>query len=1160
MKRIYTYLLMLTALLLTGTTSVFAQDDELVTIEVNSKTGDWTAANPARTWASKWESYGTPSLIIEHTTADGTYHANNMNYWGTSKSDISFYSSYGGRTTSENYYLRATGGYTIYSVSFDFVCSNDKGVSIDLNGTGAVENYSNTETEHVEVTDLIADEVYFTVATATDGVTFANTSNFVVQLAPKSKLDAAWEELTATVNDYMTYYAESIEESYFKIGTEPGLYGETEVRAFYDALNKGIAGDVDESDVDAAIQTLQQMKQDIIDTYEAVIASKVMAYPVADGYYRFRTAMTYVNDDVETVKYMMGYKTNGTLRAIWATPEEGDVTDQAMALWKITNKDGKLDVQNVFHDGRFNNVARSTAISMSPESENLMIFDPVTTIDGQTTFNIRVATQDAANGIYLHQNGHSSGAGTNGYIVGYYTSYNYATSAPGGSEWILETVGDDEAAQIIEAYAPIKEREAFEEAYTQLTTEATAALGKAKDYILTALITDNAQFSSPWTESSEGSINNLIDGNSTTYWHSAWSGGSVENHTHYLQVALNEPTHELVRMTITRRPVANDHITLWGVFGSNDPEAADEEWVEITSIATPFGNNTETISSQLFDTQGYQYLRFYIDNTTGTNGSNSRGYGHVSEFQLYEAQVNPTSQYVLMGDVAKNLEQVLNNQSAKEIADVQQEDYDALKAAYDTFVAQYVDPAELRNVLATAKALAGGVVVGNQPGYWKDTTVADALKKTITDAKAYDEAGAYVAARSNEFIQTLQKQADAITAAAIGVETGKWYRIHFASEADFEKYGWDLVAGAALVNNDDVQTDEELWDKYITVARNETTDVIHEVMPTYAEDVRLGANLFLDADADIEEKDLSMFRFVAVGDSAYALQNKGTGLFVHAAGTSGAVTLSLHPSLFSVRAIGYGQNVIAAKSLTGASQNNLHAQRSYNLLVTWNADTPGSRSGLYLEEEEQVAADYEGTDFNVDIYKGQIYAHCYPVNLSATEGQLYDVAQYSGKQLTLIPIKEANAGRPFLYILGETEDFDAEGESDEITLKHGYDFVAEPQAQHLLKGTFTSQDLGSGIIIPQNNGFTVTNFMSGTIAAYSAFIRPEETVTTADEITFVIDADTPDDIQTALQNVTRRGEIYTIDGRLVSRQGNLNDLRKLGRGTYIVGGTKVLVK
>ncbi|MBP5769971.1 MAG: leucine-rich repeat protein [Bacteroidaceae bacterium] len=153
---------------------------------------------------------------------------------------------------------------------------------------------------------------------------------------------------------------------------------------------------------------------------------------------------------------------------------------------------------------------------------------------------------------------------------------------------------------------------------------------KNYDVATLPLITDCNQLSSPWTEPAEGDLCNLLDDNIATFWHSNWSGGSVDNHTHYLQVELVEPVDDDIIMQITRRPVTNDHITLWSVYGSNDPEAADEAWLELATLETPYGTNTETLQSAPFNTQHCRYLRFYIDATT-----TGRGYGHLSEFQLY---------------------------------------------------------------------------------------------------------------------------------------------------------------------------------------------------------------------------------------------------------------------------------------------------------------------------------------------------------------------------------------------------------------------------------------------------------------------------------------------------------------------------------------------
>ena len=153
------------------------------------------------------------------------------------------------------------------------------------------------------------------------------------------------------------------------------------------------------------------------------------------------------------------------------------------------------------------------------------------------------------------------------------------------------------------------------------------------------LVTSVSQLSSPNTDPQEGSLAALLDNDPGTYWHSNYQGGSVPAHSHYLQVELAESVNENICLQVTRRPTdSGNHITQWGVYGSNSATAADGDWEELASISMPYGSYTETLLSDPFDTKGYKYLRFYIDNTTGqSNDGQTRGFGHLSEFRLFTA-------------------------------------------------------------------------------------------------------------------------------------------------------------------------------------------------------------------------------------------------------------------------------------------------------------------------------------------------------------------------------------------------------------------------------------------------------------------------------------------------------------------------------------------
>ena len=512
---------------------------------------------------------------------------------------------------------------------------------------------------------------------------------------------------------------------------------------------------------------------------------------------------------------------------------------------------------------------------------------------------------------------------------------------------------------------------------------------------------------------------------------------------------------------------------------------------------------------------------------------------------------------------------MLEAQKSLEIDDLTKEEYETLKAAYDAFIEKFVDPTELRETLASVEGAGEGVVIGTNPGYWSDKSTSTTLSNTIAAATDYDKAGAYTQEQTDKYVADLKAQAETVITSANTIKEGKWYRIRFASEADFEAHEWDKIAGYNENN-----TDDPLWGKYLAVANYEALEdpeegqKPYEIEPLDAEDASLGENIFFVADGDIANKDMSKFRFIAVGDSAYIIQNKATNLFLKATSGSSTVTLNAHPSLFNVKAVGYGFNVISAENINGTSQNYLHGQKLYNVLVTWNAYTLGSASAMYIDEAEDVAGDYAGEEFNVAALQGEIATFCFPVKVAATEEGMYDV-KVDGTTITLIPMTEAAAGRPFIYVhSGELEGYNPDNERELTIFKHGYDLVAEPQTDNALKGTFETTTLDRGEAYAEGNTFIVNTISKNhliqtervTIGANKAYIAPDPKFAADAELTITIDLDGEDGIAETLTKVAKSGAIYTIDGRLVSKKGNVNDLSRYGKGIYILNGVKVVVK
>ena len=1188
MKKIY----LLFTLLLTmfGATTAFAQDDLIV--EISSKTGTWTAAgSPA--YANEWATYEKePEIKIKNLTGE-----NNMCFWDNTKTNLQFYNSQSYSGTSKTYRISVSSGYFIKGVSLDFYkyarpadvagAHDVTGfVGISFNGETVFENESYDEPVHAEVTGLEEDYVDMIVSGANPAV-FANTFNFVVTLGKLGAAETALAEMIKVADQYSAYHLYG--------GEGPGNYDAEKVAAFEGAIaaahDADSNPDIQDLPDDELAALYQDLTQAIKDAYEAALASRNTTMALADGYYRIKTGLNYYTTETvvdeetgeetsQTIyqdKYMTSILSGTNIVGRWQSVE--DIDNDCASLWKVTNKDGYVDLVNMATDSRFNSItATSGVMYMSLNSQNLVELDPYITYEGTTYVNIRRAPVEGEKygneGYwYFHQGGHSSGKGKQGNLVLWSSSgsYNPDREEPvvvGGSEWVFIPVDETLAESIIKAYEPEKDIALMKERYKMILADAQEKMAIAKDLSQVNLIISGDQFSSPNTETREGvgksgNWDELLDGTNTTYWHSDWST-SVENHSHYLQIALIEPVNTEIYMQITRRPVANDHITEWGVYGSNDANAEDEAWEELASLSTPFGSNTETLIAGPFDSKGYKYLRFYIDGTT-----TGRGYGHVSEFQLFRYEHRAISQYDVMGDVAKNLNDVLEAQKSLEIDDLTKEEYETLKAAYDAFIEKFVDPTELRETLASVEGAGEGVVIGTNPGYWSDKSTSTTLSNTIAAATAYDEAGAYTQEQTDKYVADLKAQAETVITSANTIKEGKWYRIRFASEADFEAHEWDKIAGYNENN-----TDDPLWGKYLAVANYEALpeaeegEKPYEIEPLDAEDASLGENIFFVADGDIANKDMSKFRFIAVGDSAYIIQNKATNLFLKATSGSSTVTLNAHPSLFNVKAVGYGFNVISAENINGTSQNYLHGQKLYNVLVTWNAYTLGSASAMYIDEAEDVAGDYAGEEFNVAALQGEIATFCFPVKVAATEEGMYDV-KVDGTTITLIPMTEAAAGRPFIYVhSGELEGYNPDNERELTIFKHGYDLVAEPQTDNALKGTFETTTLDRGEAYAEGNTFIVNTISKNhliqtervTIGANKAYIAPDPKFAADAELTITIDLDGEDGIAETLTKVAKSGAIYTIDGRLVSKKGNVNDLSRYGKGIYILNGVKVVVK
>lgn len=231
----------------------------------------------------------------------------------------------------------------------------------------------------------------------------------------------------------------------------------------------------------------------------------------------------------------------------------------------------------------------------------------------------------------------------------------------------LPTLGSD----LMEEYALLKSR--------SLHALDSCGLGNK-------LITSNRQFSSPYTETTEGSLNNLLDGNLNTFWHSAWSAGSVADGIHYLEISLPEGTVGDVSMHFGRRGGNTGHhlikATILGVLSGSGSAAKTET---VAELDMPYKAQGETVKNIFTLPKEYKAIRLREEQTTGATDAGSSGFFHVAELQLYAI-----TKYWIMRDAEAEAKALLAATQPMP-SEATEEDLAALKSAYDAFMYKVFD-------------------------------------------------------------------------------------------------------------------------------------------------------------------------------------------------------------------------------------------------------------------------------------------------------------------------------------------------------------------------------------------------------------------------------------------------------------------------------------
>lgn len=974
-----------------------------------------------------------------------------------------------------------------------------------------------------------------------DAVYFCSESEFLYP--DPQEMEAARENLLTMYTRYSKYTGS------FTPGTEYGQYPEDLYTAFLNALEAALILDDASKNFgyDLSIDQVNALSHNIVDTYMALAAAQRLYQP-ANGYYRFICA-----------------------RQFYSETEEGDVTLYTKALYsKATGENGWKNVDR--EDPTFlwtlelqpdntyllrnpsNGLVFSTPENCTADIRYIAI-DPISKQDGSyfTTwelsteedfvmFNFRFSNEKANDYKYIHMNWHNQGQGWEGPI----TVWCNTTSDSGASEWYLEPVDAAEAERLLDATAYVQD-------FYNMLSDAKAKVEIADDMTKTKLITEAGQFSSPFSQNDLGDKDGgnlsdgvLIDGRLDNYWHTVWTGGNADNGSHYLQVEFPEEVKGDILLEFSRRQnIDSDHVTQWGVYGTNSPNIDKAGCDLIATLDTPYGKSGESRSATFTipEGEGYMYLRFYAEATTS-----NRGYFHVSEFQLYSMAENPTNQASQLGDVYTNMVAAIETADKVDPSAVTRADYAAFKEVYDAFIARFVDPTPLRKAIDAAEPATELLVAGDNPGEWAQSTI-DAITKDIEDAKAYDAGGKYTQAESEAFLAALGEAGSNFMARANKVDPAKYYAIRFANEDLYIDNNWDM--GNVLDSGWG-----SLFDNYLCPANSQSLTLLS------AEEVRQDSCLFFTNE---KSGDIA-FRFIPVGDDSYMIQHAATGLYIQARNYNGWTRLSLNPSLFKVSAIGYGENTIHGANYAGDDLAYLHAQLRDHRLVTWQDHHVGSNSGLMIEEVKDFDAEVGAPIFSyVD---GDVIPMCYPLSIATSAGALYTVAGTAtvGDKVcvALNKVEKAEAGQPVLFVADGDYVQAVDGIAPALktmTLTVGTELAAEPMAGPLVGNYEPTQIEGEAVVFRQGGAETVTE-ETANLYYNQAYLLPGTIAPGAIEsysLLIEIDGELTG-INATLARVAEPGNLYNAAGQLLRKGATLSDVQSLGRGVYILNGTKVMVK
>ncbi len=748
------------------------------------------------------------------------------------------------------------------------------------------------------------------------------------------------------------------------------------------------------------------------------------------------------------------------------------------------------------------------------------------------------------------------------------------------------------------------DRDALDTKLAELATKARSIYDTATGSRIT-LITDAAQISSN-SNSGDGTIAGLIDGDKNTIFHSFWSTDmqkaditadewiasmdAVESldHTgtgyHNLQVKLNEPVKSFYFQYYGRNSDWHDNPNDIQIFATNDDElgastdnADQASWTAITELNEGFPEDvavTETpYTSPVIELgDSYKYIRFVVKNTTHAGKDPIRIFNspdvtgitfNLTEFQMYPGDMTQDRiQYNYipgMKEACDALKAIID--AAEKIGKHEMmttEFNDKFEAAIAAVEALYADTTELAALYKKYNTLVNSAVIGTGVGYVDTQEAVDAFAAVIKEAKATVDPIQPTKASIDAAVAKITEAYSIFDSHVGKVEAGKWYHILSAAAEGDRAVETVLpareVRGAAL---------------YVTSSGDGFGSVEGDYK--YENQLRWGMD-------DVKFKDMAvdpdaMWQFIAApeqGENVYYIQNMRKGSYI---GNSNGSTNPYDPYYYDT-----AEPMPFRLDLIGAGQ--------FNIVAIGDTNNPGAISAG--DNARQIRGDMVGTiglnqrtswtiepiDPSIDAItltypsnSVQVVTLPYAVsNIGAINDGVNTYAihsQISATELALVKKDEFAAGEPFVMTIGDLTQYEDDHSNVDISIVLPASATAKADTVNGLVGVLSQRSVkGNGYGFIENAVLKVlAEDKSASIGSQSGYIVPSLIKAQEGEYNLILTTEGALGIKQIAGSNDALVNVYTIDGKLLKRNIKATDaLKNLKKGIYIVGKKKVSVK